>query len=844
MKRLLIYLLACATGLVSLAQSDITALEYYIDDDPGVGLGTSVTITPGQTINANFTIPTSSMGLSNGVHILVLRTQNSDGDWGVFERRTFYIQADAGTPPTVEDITALEYYIDDDPGVGLATAIAVTPGQTINESLTIPTSSMGLSNGYHQLVIRAQNDNGDWSTHERRIFFIQEDAGTSPTIADISELEYFFDEDPGVGQGVSIAITPGQSININEIISSTGLSDGFHTINVRAKNTNDQWGLAEKRRVLVQNLDLGGSPADITALEYFIDNDPGVGAGVQIPITPATSLVDLTSIPFETGDTLTIGPHTLTVRAQDENGIWGHRETRSFTVDGDCPIAGFDVQNACVGQLIQLTDTSTGLMGSADYRWYADGQLISTLSSGVTHVFDNPGTHSFSLAIDNGVICTDSTGIEITVKAEPFAVFSAETVELGSPTLYEVETFNVDASYYWAWDFETDGTIDDTTAGATNYTFGSDGTYLTTLTITDSLGCSTSFARNVVVEAFTSGSSNPTASFTTLPVCEGSTSSFTDLSNAISAGATYSWDFDGDGIEDDATAGDTQFAFSTPGSYSTTLTIYTAEGDTLTYTEDVIVTQVPVADFSVGTTCVGEAVAFTDQSTVEAAASYSWDFDGDGLIDSTTVGDVSYVYSTPGNYAASLLVDNGNGCFDFIVQNVVIVDPPQADFAFSYSTFGNVASVVFENQSIDGVSYEWDFGDGGSSTDSNPSHEFIDYRDLVFDVCLTVTNGCSTTQYCESLALTVTGIQDLSSAGIDMYPNPSDGNINLDFRKAPKDAYKIEIYDMTGKRVKSEFLDTKMEFESHLSFQILVSGNYLMKIVSSKMSAQQKIIIN
>ncbi|MEP1095885.1 MAG: PKD domain-containing protein [Cyclobacteriaceae bacterium] len=823
MKKFFIAIISCLSGILMFAQSDITALEYYIDDDPGVGLGTSVAVTQGQEIDLNFTVPISSMGLSSGVHWMIVRTRNLAGEWSLYERRVFYIQdVTAPPPPTSQDITALEYFTETDPGVGMATAVAITPGQEVDMVDIFNASSLGA--GFHTVTVRAKNADERWGFAETRIFYVQGSVSNPPQAPeDITELEYFFDDDPGVGLATSIAVTQGQAIDITEIINSAGLSDGFHSMSMRAKNAVNRWGMAETRIVYVQNINPANPVlAGIVALEYFFDSDPGAGLGTQIPITPTVNSVDIASIMLETGDTLTIGSHTITIRAQNENAEWGHRETVTFNVDGDCPIAGFSVQNACEGEPIQLTDTSSGFIGAVDYRWYADGQLISTFAGGVSHVFETIGTHTFSLAIENGAVCTDSTGVTVEVKAKPFVVFSAESVELGFSTTFLVDEFNVDPTSTWAWDFDSDGMIDDTTPGNVNYTFGSAGTHLTTLDITDGSGCGTTFSRNVIV------GEQPVARFEVAAECLGTPWQFSDLSLNIPVGSTYSWDFDGDGLEDDATVGSTQYSYAAANTYTAKLTIETPTSNIYIYSEQVVVLLKPNADFAIGSACVGEAITFTDMSTAEAAATYSWDFDGDGLVDSQVAGDAAFTYSDPGNYVASLLVDHGSGCFDFKVVNIMVEDTPQAGFAFTHSTFGNTASVTFENLSIDGGSFSWDFGDGTTSTEVNPSHDFLDYNSQVFDVCLTTTNGCSQNEYCEQLALTVTGIQDLAGAGIKLYPNPSDRAIHFDFGYESMDDYTIEIFELSGKLIWDKAINGK----SQINISQIAAGTYMLHLIN------------
>ncbi|MEP5612751.1 MAG: PKD domain-containing protein [Cyclobacteriaceae bacterium] len=835
MKKFLLTLVSCIPGYLALAQSDISAMEYYVDTDPGIGLATDVTVSSGQEIDLTFTVPISSMGLTTGFHLLVVRTQNVDGDWSLHEKRPFYIQESAGLPPPViEDIASLEYFIDDDPGVGVATSVVVTPGQNIDINELIDVSS--ITDGFHSIGVRVKNAADRWGFTERKIFFIQNTTSIGSTPADIVALEYFFDDDPGHGSAAAITITQGQAIDINALAAASSLSAGFHTISVRAQNSDGRWGLSETRVLYIQNT--GSGPVQfalITAIEYYIDEDPGVGLGFQVPISPSMETVDIMSIALSTGGGLSIGDHTLTIRAQNENGLWGHKETTTFSVDGDCPIAGFDLAQACAGEDFQLTDTSSGILGAVDYRWYADGVLVSNIEGDITHAFENPGTHTLSLAIENDVLCTDSTGVIVEVKLKPIVVFNVENVEPGAPSVFLTDQFNLDPTSTWEWDFDTDGNVDDTTPGNTNFIFAGAGSYLTTLTVTDALGCGTSFSRTVSV-----GGGGPKALFESSDICLGGSSEFIDLSTGIPVDAAYSWDLDGDGNEDATTEGNVTYTYDSEGTYNATLSITTTDNVLFVFSKLITVILEPSADFTAGASCVGEPVLMTDQSM--NADTYSWDFDGDGIVDSQIAGDVSFTYTEPGTYLASLLVDNGGGCFDFKAVNVQVDSSPTAEFEFVHTTSGTSATVTFENKSVNGTEYLWDFGDGNTSTEANPTHTFEDFAGTTFEICLSAINECIVDQSCISVGLTaVLGLASLGEVGIGLYPNPSHGTVHLDFRNTPTDIYQIMIYDLTGKLVFNETQNTKLS--TQFKKQNLPAGSFLLTITSPSFSTQQKLVV-
>ena len=129
----------------------------------------------------------------------------------------------------------------------------------------------------------------------------------------------------------------------------------------------------------------------------------------------------------------------------------------------------------------------------------------------------------------------------------------------------------------------------------------------------------------------------------------------------------------------------------------------------------------PVADFSADPTsvCVDYDVYFTDLSTGEPT-SWSWDF-GDGA--TSTDQNPSHSYSAAGSYDVSLTVSNDCGeddATDYVT--ITVSDAPVADFSADPTSVCVDYDVYFTDLSTgEPTSWSWDFGDGATSTDQNPS---------------------------------------------------------------------------------------------------------------------------
>ncbi len=149
----------------------------------------------------------------------------------------------------------------------------------------------------------------------------------------------------------------------------------------------------------------------------------------------------------------------------------------------------------------------------------------------------------------------------------------------------------------------------------------------------------------------------------------------------------------------------------------------------------------PIADFTQDKTygTVPLTVTFTDLST-GGPTSWLWNF-GDG--GTSTVHNPSYTYNNVGTYDVTLTVSNAAGSSQKTVEDLILVvspPPPVAEFSGTPVDGSRPLTVYFTDLSTGTpTSWLWDFGDGGTSTDQNPTHVYT-VRDR-YTVSLTVTNA-------------------------------------------------------------------------------------------------------
>ncbi len=160
--------------------ANIIALEYFLDADPGYGLGSSVGISSGLAVSQNFTIALPNT-VTDGFHFLSIRGKDANNKWSVVAVRPFYKEV---IPVNVipPNITDMEYFVDADPGYGLGTNVALTANTPISKSFTASLGS--LSNGTHRLTIRAKDANNGWGIVGIKDFLVQDNIviiGNIPT---------------------------------------------------------------------------------------------------------------------------------------------------------------------------------------------------------------------------------------------------------------------------------------------------------------------------------------------------------------------------------------------------------------------------------------------------------------------------------------------------------------------------------------------------------------------------------------------------------------------------------------------------------------------------------------
>lgn len=235
--------------------------------------------------------------------------------------------------------------------------------------------------------------------------------------------------------------------------------------------------------------------------------------------------------------------------------------------------------------------------------------------------------------------------------------------------------------------------------------------------------------------------------------CESLITKFID--NSTGAPVSWQWDL-GNGFT--STAQNPSAAYTSPGVYKVMLTVKNAAGNTSTTTKSVTVWAKPQPDFTAGpaTGCMPLDVTFTDRSDpVDGTiTTYTWDF-GDGTIGSGS--NPVHTYNNALSPTVTLTVTNSKGCTaSKRISKLIEVAPAlNANFSISDKFLCTAPGVLTINNTTSGpgnLSYNWDFGDGTTSSDISPGQHSYNNKGS-YNIKLTVSNdkGCTATKTSEDI---------------------------------------------------------------------------------------------
>jgi len=437
------------------------------------------------------------------------------------------------------------------------------------------------------------------------------------------------------------------------------------------------------------------------------------------------------------------GSFTISLTATDDNGC---ESTFQRAVSIGSPTTDFLIPDTiCVGDTVEMNNLSS----SGFYQWvFAPGNtpVITSLANPFV-VFNATGLQDVTLTTSAGA-CSSNLTFQIFVE-DPTAEFSS-TPDYACVEPMDVQFTPVNggyATYEWMFGDSTFSSLvnpsHEYAYNDTNiYTWYGMDTLQTRLIIISSAGC-----RDTIFHTDTLWLPNAVFFPSVVDGCAPVTVTFRDSSTSKEDIVSWEWHL-GDGtIVNSNDGSDQTVTYTQAGHYASYLIIVNAAGCTDTsYNVITIVGEELTPDFTVDqtTVCPGDLVQFTNQTALSDSVDY-WHYYSETNRQFHCFDDPNPTWSytnETGPMDVSLIV-GFNGCFSTTTINDLIqVDGPVSEMFFNCECDAPFV-VEFEDRSHDATDIEWDFGDGNTSTQPNPTHTYAATGD--YTVILTAINaitGC------------------------------------------------------------------------------------------------------
>lgn len=477
--------------------------------------------------------------------------------------------------------------------------------------------------------------------------------------------------------------------------------------------------------------------------------------------------------------------NTLTMMFENTtqtNVIYSVRLT-SVTVDGcqtvsapvditvfPAPLSGFNTinyspfnDNCSPMDINFVVDNQTQNQSPTNYSWTvsdASGTL-DVISTGVTpsfsYTFENltQSIKDYSILLTTTLpgSCTNDSSITVRVNPIPMADFDIDTVAVTCDDIL----LNFDALQKGLAEYKWTLKVNGTTLFSSN-TEGDNFDYLVNKTTsildlevelitTNFAGCqSLMSSQTIQIEA----QQQINVDFDVTPNNQTLPDATVFLTNNTNSGPwSYSWDFGDGNTSTDPNI--SEHTYADAGTYSISLTAFTGtcvEVTVKSITINPIPPNPPIVDFDYNPSsgCAPLTVQFTNLSQFTDDTSYQWNF-GAGQGTSTSI-NPSYTYFEPGIYTVSLTAANSVGQTDTETKTQIIevFETPIAQFDVRPNiVFVPDNPIYTNNNSQRATSFFWDFGDGGTSTESEPVYYYKE--EGTYDITLIASNinGCADT---------------------------------------------------------------------------------------------------
>jgi len=412
------------------------------------------------------------------------------------------------------------------------------------------------------------------------------------------------------------------------------------------------------------------------------------------------------------------------------------------------PLAQFTADTACLGTPTHFTDLSITPVGNIiSWLWNFGDGFTSNLQN-PEHTYVNWGVYNVSLTVTNSNGCQHDTTLSVQVNPVPAVAFTFSNTCAQSPTQFTDLSVSPQGNIsQWLWNF---GDGQTSTQQNPVHTYATGGSYIVSLTVTNTQGCSHTSEQTVHIF------NPPTAGFAYNSVyCPAGQVSFQDLTVGNGSPVTWrNWDF---GNGNFSTTANPVYVYPLVDScYNVTLTVGNASGCTDTTSQVVCVKPAFGFTFDADASCTGRPTLFRPliQAQGDTLLFVEWSF-GDpasGTLNQSTSYYAQHTYTKAGIYGVKLKAWNSDYCVDSVYKYITVLDPPVADFTWQSQTPHCDTTITFTHLTLtQGAPIDsliWQFGDGTQLVQYNPvppavTHHFPAFGTYQVTLSAYVSNHCS-----------------------------------------------------------------------------------------------------
>ena len=165
--------------------------------------------------------------------------------------------------------------------------------------------------------------------------------------------------------------------------------------------------------------------------------------------------------------------------------------------------------------------------------------------------------------------------------------------------------------------------------------------------------------------------------------------------------------------------------YSTSGTFDVSLIVTGSNNCVDTVIQSLTINPLPIPMFTNSNACENGITYFTDVSTIASGSNTAWLYDFNSL-GSSTDQMPEFTFSSPGTYSVAFSVTSNLGCEASVVQDVIVLPSPIANFSINPNPALALQDVVFTDESTGNQlnNWYWNFGDGEASNNQNPIHDY------------------------------------------------------------------------------------------------------------------------